>query len=92
MIKRHQEALESCLDEIFNEGYLIVPRWKILMWYGYDRFVATIRKDIQDRWSSYANVGDEALLIGEFSGGRTILIARKENWWAEDATETEILP
>lgn len=54
MQKRHENALYDLLEQVANEGYSSIEKWRLIRWYGQERFSVGIRRDIRTRWDDLA--------------------------------------
>ena len=79
LTRRHENLLNDLLETVAFEGYAHVPKWRLLRWYEFEHFVATIRRDLRDRWNTLVTqqLGWEevpTLWIAEGKGGDIVLI------------------
>ena len=88
MIKRYENQLTDVLETVANEGFAVVPKWKIMRWYGQSNFTIAIRRDIRERWASIAEelewTETPPLRVAECRDGRDIILMNKETFWRDD--------
>jgi len=54
MLERHENALNDFLEKVLKEGFAVIEKWKLLLWYGQEKYTITIRRDINTRWNKYS--------------------------------------
>jgi hypothetical protein len=72
MKKRHENALYDLLEQVAFEGFASIEKWRVIRWYGQERFTVGIRRDVRERWTDLAedlpSVSDKDLKFAEIKG------------------------
>jgi len=86
MLKRHEDALMSRIDEITCRGWTIIHWWEAYLWYDRERLGKKFWRDIQDRFAE-DNPGVE-LYVYHFGDGPNggVLFVHSDNLTTLSAT------
>ncbi|MCL2589533.1 MAG: hypothetical protein FWD67_01325 [Betaproteobacteria bacterium] len=90
MRKRHENRLYDLFDHVQYDGYAVAKCWKLLVWFGYERYTVGIRRDIQNYWTEWEdrdkNTDEELVFLRpKGSAGSDVIIMQKRYFVAEDS-------
>ena len=77
MIKRHEDALMQCLEEIADNGFAQIEWVKLYRWYGMQRLGKSVWRDLRDRFTEIVAGGDEQHLWYQETGIGLVLVSSR---------------
>lgn len=51
MLKRHEDALMTRIDQVTHRGWAHIAWWEAYLWYGAERISKKVWRDLRDRFS-----------------------------------------
>jgi len=48
--KRYKLALENKIDQLWHQGYCVLERWELAVWFNRERITNVVWREIQEYW------------------------------------------
>jgi hypothetical protein len=78
MLKRYEDSINNLLETVVHEGIANVSKGCLALWYGQERYTASIRNDLRARYSDMSSyipwIKDQSLVFAEVNN--TIILIR----------------
>ena len=74
MIRRHEDALMSHLEQVVDNGFTIINWVQLYRWYGMQRLGKSVWRDLRDRFSELVGDDNTNYLLCKETGSGLLLV------------------